>query len=285
MMYMSNNIFSLINAKEKGFSKAFKLMSEYTKNNYLKMSFLSIQELSKEIGLSPATITRFSQNLGISGYSALQKGIREIVQNEIKPMREIRNSIMEPTKDKDILEKTIDLNIKNLEGTYSNSLKEAFKKAVDTVTSARKIYIIGLRSSYAVAYYLYFMLAEFMDNVIILSPGTQDMFDRISCISNLDVLVAISFPKYTKVTSQVVGHFKNSKSNIIVVTDSFSSPIAVRSDALLIAKNSSTTYSFVSAMTILNALIVAVAKKKGKKRALNKLKEKEKILVKNDIYI
>lgn len=281
---MKANVFLLIDDKYNTLSKTFKIISDYIRQNYTIISFLSIKELSEKIGVSPASITRFSQELGFSGYPAFQKEIQTILQKEISPMREIKNSISEHSNDEDLLKKTINTNIENLEKTYSDSLDESFKKAIGLIKNARNVYITGMRSSFSVAYYLYFMLGQFMDNVILLSAGTQDIFDRISYINSNDVLVAVSFSKYTKLTSQVVQHFKKQNCSIIAVTDSHASPVAINANALLIAKNSSTTYSFVSAMTILNALIIGIGKL-DREKTLKVLKEKERISIENDIYI
>lgn len=284
MVFLVKDIFNLIDEKYEFFSKTFKIISDYIKQNYSSISFLSIQELSEKVGVSPASITRFSQEIGFSGYPAFQKEIQMWLQKEIIPMKEIKNSIAECENEENILKRTIDQNIETLSKIYSSNLNESFNKAIELIHKARRVYIVGMRSSYSVAYYLYFMLSQFMDNVILLETGKGDIFDRISYSKKEDVLVAISFSKYTKLTYQVVQYFSNNGSPIISVTDSFSSPIAIKSDAVLIAPNSSTTYSFVSAMSILNALIIGIGKK-DKQRTLEKMKEKEKVAIDNDIYL
>ena len=280
---MKDNIFEILENKYNTFSKTFKHISDYVRDNYSDISFMSIKEFSEEVGVSPASITRFTQEIGFGGYPAFQRKIQELLQNEIGAMREIKNSISEKIHEDDLLKKTIELNIRNIENTYSDVTNNSFKNAIDILSKARQIYIIGLRSSYCVAYYLYFMLNQFMDNVILLSPGTGDIFDRIYSIDKSDVLFAIGFQRYTKLTLQIIEFFEKHMSPIIALTDKVSSPIAVKSNTLLIAKNSSTTYSFVSAMTILNALIIGMGKRNAQD-TLSSLKEKEKIAVENGIY-
>lgn len=281
---MDKNVFYIMAEKYDRFTKTFRIISDYIKENYTYAAFLSIQELSEKMGISPASITRFSRELGYSGFHEFQKEIQKITQKEIIPMKEIKNSISDLLNDDEILKTTIDLNIKNLQETYNNALDESFRKSVELISNGRRIYIIGLRSSYCVAYYLYFMLADFMDNIVLLSAGTADVFDRISNVNKDDVLVAIGFSKYTKLTYQVLKFFCEKSDKTIAVTDSYSSPLAVKSKVVLLTANSSTTFSFVSAMTVLNALIIAVGRK-DKQRTLNILEEKKKILLENDIHI
>lgn len=281
---MENNIFYLIDGKYDSFSKTNKLIASYVKQNYKIISFLSINELKEKTGVSTASITRFAQELGFNGYPDFQREVQKLLQKEITPMKEMKNFITSSRENENILKLTIDLNIKTLEATYNDELYESFKKAVDIINNAEKIYILGLRSSFSVGYYLSFMLRQFMSNIELLTAGTDDIYDRLSYVKKNDILITISFSKYTKLTSRITNYFKQKGNKIIAVTDSYSSPVAILGDTTLIAKSSSTTYSFVSAMTILNALIVAIGKQ-NTENTMKILKEKERILSDNDIYI
>ncbi|WP_027624045.1 MurR/RpiR family transcriptional regulator [Clostridium lundense] len=281
---MEDNIFNIIEKKYSSFTKTFKLISDYVRKNYSNIVFLSIQELGESMGVSNSSITRYCKELGYEGYAEFQKAIQTLVQKDITPMREIKKSIEDLKDEENILQKTIELNTISLQNMYSESLKIAFQRAVELVSGGKRIYIAGTRSTFTVAYYLYFMLVRFMDNIILLSPGQMDVYDRIYDIDKDDVLIAISFSRYTKFTSQVTDFFKNKGCQIIAVTDSYSSPIAVKGNCVLILQNSSSTYSYVAAMTALNALVTAVGAK-DKERSLVKMKEKEENCFENDIYI
>lgn len=281
---MGDNIFNIIDEKYSSFTKTFKLISDYIKENYSKIVFLSIQELGESMGVSNSSITRYCKELGYEGYAEFQKAIQTLVQKDITPMREIKRSISDLKDEEDILQKTIELNIAGLQNMYSENLKTAFQKAVELVSEGKRIYIVGTRSTFTVAYYLHFMLSRFMDNIILLSPGQMDVYDRIYDIDEKDVLIAISFSRYTKFTAEVTDFFKNKGCQIVSVTDSYSSPIAVKGNCVLILQNSSSTYSYAAAMTALNALVTAVGAK-DKERTLIKMNEKEKNCFENDIYI
>lgn len=277
-----DNIFVVIDSKYNSLSKTFKLIADYVKESYSLIPFLSIQELKEEIGVSTASITRFSQEIGFSGYPAFQKEIKEMVHSEITPMKQVR-SFISSDENENILLRTIELNIKTLESTYTENLNKSFEEAVEIIKGARKIYIVGARSSYAVAYYLSFMLGQFMENIEIITAGTVDTFDRLSYLKEDDILISISFSQYTKFTKQVTEYFHKRGNKVIAVTDSYSSPIAIKANTTLLTKSSSTTYSFVSAMTVLNALIIQIGKL-DKNKTLEIMKEKQRIAIENDIY-
>jgi DNA-binding MurR/RpiR family transcriptional regulator len=281
-IYLQDNPFTIINEKYQSFSKTFKAIADFITVNYSVVSFLSVQELSERIGVSTASIVRFSQELGYSGYQTFQRDIQVLVQSESASMLEVRTSIFDV--DEDPLREMFKLNIETLENAYTEALATDFQKAVEAVNKAGRVYIIGLRSTYTVAYYTSFMLSQFMDNVVLLSTASNDLFDHLTPAGPEDVLLAFSFSKYTRLTLQVVELMRERGLTIIAVTDRPSAPIAIRADITLIAKNSTKTFSFVSAMTIVNALVIALGRKDAD-GILRCLKEKEEINNKAGVYL
>lgn len=282
---MDIKILNLIEDKYEKLSKTFKLIANFIVKEYSSIPFLSVNELSKKIGVSNASITRFSQELGYSGFPAMQKEIQTIIEREIYHMREFKNSItIEEDDVENILRNTIDLNIKVLQSTYSEELYKTFNSAVELIKNCKKLYLLGSRSSYTVSYYFHYMLTQFMDNVELLSMGSGDTFNKLSYIKNEDLLFSFNFAQCTKFTYMVTEHFKKNGNKIIAMSDNYFSPIAKKADIVFIAKNTTSTYSFVSSMTILNALIIRLGKI-NKEKTLNRLKQQEKIALENDVYV
>jgi DNA-binding MurR/RpiR family transcriptional regulator len=244
---------------------------------------LSIQELSKRIGVSSASITRFAKAVGFSGYPALQKEIRKDVMENFLPMKNIKISIGEGGADGSILRRTIEQNAEALGVLYNEKLAENFSAATEIILNSRNVFVVGLRSSYCVAYYLSFMLSQFMDNVRLLDSDGSRIFDRAFFSSKDDSLVAISFERYTRLTAQVAKHFFGQGVPVITVTDAMSSPLAPYAKSCLIVPNNG-TYSFTSAITVLNALVVAVGAR-NKDSTLQTMNSREKLVLDNGIYI
>ena len=274
---MISNLFQLLDQHYEGFSKTYRIICDYVRSNYLDLSYLSIVELSRKIDVSVGSITGFCKAIGFAGYASFQKELQRMTQQEMFAMREIKNSISGGPKNDELLQDTIDTNILNLQRTYSDHLAQSFREAVDILCAGRRIYVIGLRSAYAVAYYFYFTLSDFKDNVTLLSLGEGDVFDRILHISSEDVLVTIGFEKYTKATCEITRFFRDHGCRIVALTDRLSSPLASMADAVLIAQNSSTTFSYVSAMPILNAVVIGIGLH-NKKRTLRELETRQNIL-------
>ena len=264
--------FKRIHEAYKNLSNTQKKIAEFLLSNYSKCAFLSIKEFSDLIDVSPASIYRFSCKLGYSGYPKFQKAVQYELQKELKPMKELVSSIEDPNNEKNVL--------KNM---YSEYTYKNFALVIDKIVKARMIYIFGLRSSFCTAYYFHFMLKQFMDNIVLLTLGCGAVYDKLQKMNEKDLIFLISFPPYAKETIEKLGYAKEKKTCIVGVTDSKTSPLALNADIPIIAKQSSETYSFVSVMTILNAIVIAVGKK-NKNKTIQLLKENQKYLTKNGVY-
>lgn len=280
---MEDNLLMILKRKQENLSKTQKKLAEYIEENIHSIPFLSIKELSEKSDVSLASITRFTRQLGLEGYSEFQKKAGELLKKEVIPMKEFKSSISS-NNDENVLRKLIDLNIKSLQGLYNEEIEKSFDESIDIIKKSRKLYICASRSSYSVAYYLYFMLKGFIENVDLISNGMSDSSNKLQYIKNEDCLIAISYSRYTKATYDITSFFYDMGCKIISITDSYSAPIALKSTTVLLAKNSLDSYSFVSAMTIANSLVTALGKI-DKDETLKRLEKQDEIAIKNNIYL
>lgn len=264
-------------------SKTNRTIYDYILENYPEVSFLTIHELSNKIGVSAASLTRFAKAMGFSGYISLVKEIQNDVKDEIRPMKGIKISIGLAKNDKDLLQTTINQNIKDLESVYNDGLAVNFTKAIEIIRSSRHIYVLGMRSSYSMAYYFFFMLSQFMDNVFLVDTGEGSVYDIISRASKEDAVFSIGFRRYTKSTVQITQYFHSLQSQVITLTDSTMSPLVSYASSSLIVPNNS-AYSFSPAITVLNALVVGIGAR-DKEATLEKMRQREEIVLANEIYL
>ncbi len=281
--YMDNNVLSIINENYSALTKTQKKLADFIKDNVHMIPFLSIAELGEKTQVSLASITRFTRELGFNGYSQFQKSAADLIRKDVVPMRELKHSITEEGEE-DILSRMIRLNINSLETLNSEDLKRNFQQSVDLITGCRKLYITAARSSFSVAYYLYFMLKEFMEHVELLTEGTGDISNKLQYIEKEDCLIAISYERYTRATYNIVSYLNKKGCPVIAVTDSHSSPIALKATTVLLAKHAVDTYSFVNSMTVANALITA-AGRRDKDNTLKKLERQDEIALEYGLYL
>ena len=284
---MIDNIFTRIQEKYNEFSPTHRKIADHIRQNYIEMTYQSISEISKEIGVSIGSITNFCKFLDYKGFQELHEELRRMAKSEIFPLRDIKKSITSQSlgSGQHILQQVISLNVDNLQCVFTDHLEQNFDRALKSLKKAQNIYILGLRSCYSLAFYFHFMLRDIgFRNVHLLSLGSGDIFDQVKDVKQGDLVFSISFQSYTKATFEVTAYCLNNGADTIALTDLQSAPIAHGAKAVLIAKNNSTSFSFVSAFTILNALVIGLGRS-NQARTIQYLEEMKATLQEQHVHL
>ena len=258
----SKKLISDIQTQYTRLSKGQKLIAQYILNNYDKVAFMTACKLGESVGVSESTVVRFANTLGYSGYPKLQAALQELIKNKLTTVQRVEMA-NDYSDENTILNKILKGDIDNIRETLEEIDGEAFQEAVSRLLKARKIYILGMRTSFVVAQYLGFYLGIILDNVHTVRMDMGDAFEQIVRIGEDDVVIAFSFPRYSKKSFQLVKYAKDKGAKVISITDSLFAPIASVSDNTLIVKSNMASFvdSLVPAMSVANALAVAVGMK------------------------
>ena len=144
---------------------------------------------------------------------------------------------------------------------------EAFEMAVDTILNARRVYVVRIRSCAPLASFLSFYLNLICDNVTAVhTNSSSEIFEQLLRIDEEDVIIGISFPRYSMRTLKALEFASNRKAKVITITDSVHSPMNLYSSCNLIARSdmASIVDSLVAPLSVINALVVALCMKKQK---------------------
>ena len=266
-------------------SKGHKLIASLILEHYDKAAYMTASKLGAEVGISESTVVRFADEIGFNGYPDLQHSLREIVRNKLTTLQriEITNNRI---GNSDILDKVVCSDIDKLRITLDKINHDHFNSAVDAIVSAENIYIVGMRSSSTIAEFMSFYFNLIFDNVKHVSgSGGSEIFENIMRISSKDVMIGISFPRYSKRCINAVQYAKSQGAHIVALTDSNISPIAKLADSLLLAESDMASFvdSLVAPLSIINAIIVAAGMKK-KEEVSNTFKRLEEIWDEYDVY-
>ncbi|HBG5892328.1 TPA: MurR/RpiR family transcriptional regulator [Clostridioides difficile] len=258
----SKHLISNIQSQYTRLSKGQKLIAQYILNNYDKVAFMTACKLGETVGVSESTVVRFANALGYSGYPKLQAALQELIKNKLTTVQRVEMA-HDYSNDFAILNKVLKSDIDNIRSTLEEIDERAFKEASNKLLRARKIYILGMRSSFVVAQYLGFYLDIILDNVHIIRMDMGDAFEQIVRINEEDVIVAISFPRYSKKSYQIVNYAKEKGAHVISLTDSLFAPVASLADNTLLVKSNMASFvdSLVPALSISNALAISVGMK------------------------
>lgn len=248
-------------------SKGQKLIAEYILKHYDKAAFMTAAKLGISVGVSESTVVRFANELGFSGYPKLQKSLQELIKNKLTTVQriELSNDIVSHESP---LKSVLKSDMENIRITLEKINHKTFDDVIDSIFRAKKIYIIGLRSSTAIADFLGFYLNLILDNVKVVGYGISDIFEQLINLTGDDLVIGIGFPRYAARTIEALAFAKSRNAEVAAITDSLLSPLASAADYTLIAQSNMASFvdSLVAPLSVINALIIAVG-----------LKEKEKI--------
>ena len=264
---MSKKAYDLIKdiqEKYEEFSKGQKLIADYIISQYDKAAFMTASKLGEVVGVSESTAVRFATKLGFEGYPELQKLLQDLIKSKLTSVQRIAvsSSRMSP---ENILKSVLQSDMDKIKNTFEHIDQEEFNTIVQCILEANKIYILGVRSSAALASFLGFYFNLIFDNVrLVHTTSVSEMFEQIVRASEGDVVIGISFPRYSKRTIKAMQFAKDKGSTVIAITDNKKSPVSVNADYTLTAESDMASFvdSLVAPLSVINALIVAIGNKK-----------------------
>jgi DNA-binding MurR/RpiR family transcriptional regulator len=262
--FMSKDILSMIAANTNSFSKGQKRIATYILNSYDKAAFITANQLGQAVGVSESTVVRFAAELGYDGYPGMQRALQEMVRNKLTSVQriEIGNDRL---GNQDILSQVIHSDIDKLRMTLDEVNRVSFEGAVDSIAKAKRIYILGVRSSSAIAGFLGFYFNLIFESVsLIHTNSVSEVFEQLFRIGPDDVFIGISFPRYSSRTARAMRFAHDRSATTIAITDSESSPLASWATYSLLAKSDMVSFldSLVAPLSLVNALLVATARKR-----------------------
>lgn len=252
------DLISNIRKEFESLSKGQKLIARYIIDNYDKAAFMTAAKIGEVVGVSESTVVRFANTLGYPGYPNLQDALQELIKNKLTTVQRIG---MDDYSNKGVaIKKVLKKDIDNIRNTIDEIDVEVFERAVASILKARKVYIIGLRSSNALAEYLGFYLRVMLDDVQVVSLGISDIFEQLLRIGEDDIVIGISYPRYSKRTLEAVRYAKGQGAKILAITDSDTAPISAMADYILYAVSNMHSFvdSLVAPMSLINSLIVGI---------------------------
>lgn len=260
--------FDLIDNIKENFSslsKGQKLIAEFIINNYDKAAFMTAASIGDLVGVSESTVVRFAITLGYEGYKELRKELHELIKTKLTTVQRLSMTDKYSSKE-NALKKVLEKDVENIQKTIDEIDYKQFDEAIKLILNARHVYILGLRSSSFLAGYLGFYLNFLVKDSNVIVAGPNDVFEQLLKVDSEDVIIAMSYPRYSRRTLEAIDFAKEKGSKIISITDSLMSPAAKESHIALVASSDmlSVVDSLVAPMSLINALIVSIGMDKSK---------------------
>ncbi|MCL2719546.1 MAG: MurR/RpiR family transcriptional regulator [Lachnospiraceae bacterium] len=260
---MEHDIISRMNEKFPRMSKSHKAIAAYIADHYEEAVFMTAAKLGETIGVSESTVVRFATGIGYDGYPEFQRVLEEWVKNKLNKVQKVGAKYGKSSQS-EILAAVLQSDIEKIQNTITNLDPVAFEAAVDSIINARSVYLIGLRSCEPLAEFLNFYLNMIRDRVILLkTTSVTELFEQMLRINEKDVIIGISFPRYSMRTLKAMEFASDRNAKVITITDSIHSPMNLYSSCNLLARSDmvSIVDSLVAPLSVINALVVALCLK------------------------
>jgi DNA-binding MurR/RpiR family transcriptional regulator len=259
-MNSNADLINLIKSNYYKFSKGQKQIAQFIIEHYDKAAFMTAAKIGETVDVSESTVVRFASTIGFSGFPDLQKALQVLIKNKLTTVQRI--GLDEDDEDTDKLHKKIIRNeMNNLRLLMEDVNIAGLEKATELILNAKKVYILGLRTSSTLANYLGFYLDVILDNVKVLNnTGVNSLYEEIIRVKETDVLIVISFPRYSNMSIDATKFVKEHNAKIIAITDTEASPFYSMADVALLAKSNIVSFvdSLVVPMCMLNNLIINI---------------------------
>ena len=282
---MASDILTTIHDQLRTFSKGQKLIANYILQSYDKAAFMTASRLGKTVGVSESTVVRFAVELGFDGYPSMQRTLQELVRNKLTSVQRIEVA-NDRIGNQDVVSTVLQAVIDTLRKTSETLDRREMNESVELILQAKRIYIIGVRSSTAIADFLNFYFRNIFENVsLVSSTSTSEMFEQMLRVGKGDVVIGISLPRYSSRTVKTMQYAKDCGAATIAITDKPDAPAGKLADHVLVAKSDmvSIVDSLVAPMSVVNALIVAVSRRR-EEQVSTTFKNLERLWDEYDVY-
>lgn len=258
-MEQRQELLARINQTGRRLSKGQKRIAEYIVNHYDKAAFMTASKLGDKVQVSESTVVRFAIALGYDGYPALQKALQEMIRNRLTAVQRVE--MTGDMSESAVLGTVFKADMQNIRQTIEDLDEVNFSRTVDALCEAERVYVVGVRSSAPLAQFLGYYMNFIRDNVMVITSGISDVLEQVARVGEKDVVLGISFPRYSRRTIEAMNYAKGKGATVVSLTDTPLSPLGEASDFCLTARSDMASFvdSLVAPLSMINALIVAMS--------------------------
>lgn len=258
-MEQRQELLARINQTGRRLSKGQKRIAEYIVNHYDKAAFMTASKLGDKVQVSESTVVRFAIALGYDGYPALQKALQEMIRNRLTAVQRVE--MTGDMSESAVLGMVFKADMQNIRQTIEDLDEANFSRTVDALCGAERVYVVGVRSSAPLAQFLGYYMNFIRDNVMVITSGISDVLEQVARVGEKDVVLGISFPRYSRRTIEAMNYAKGKGATVVSLTDTPLSPLGEASDFCLTARSDMASFvdSLVAPLSMINALIVAMS--------------------------
>lgn len=253
------------------------------------VALLSLREQARRAGLAPATLTRLAQRLGLRGYDGVRKLHADAMRQRPESYRGRAEELLvrrHSEGDSALVQDIFASLTQHLQNLSSPDAIKRFTSAADMIAAGRRVFCLGLRSSFAVAYIFHYVRSLFGSNSVLVDGSGGSGVDVLRTIGEADVLLAVSVNRYVAHTIEAAKFAKARGASVIALTDSEISPLAIIADRAVLVRTDTPSFfhTMAPAFAAVECLAALVAARRGDE-TLAALDESERQLAAFGTYV
>ena len=251
-----------------------KSLAEYFIDNFERIPFLSVHDIAGDSTASTATVVRFAQRIGYSGFSELRNAISGTIQHDLNQDR----FPFIDNLDDEVLTSVANQDIADINNTLNTLDRKNFKKTIDLIVGANQIYTAGLGVSYLMSQILSYQLNQVGQNARAFRQGDANFLEQLLFLKKDDLLIVLSYPPYSRETIDAAKFAKSQGIRVVAITNKSAAPVTFYTDCHLVVKSENMLYtnSFAAISVIINAISTECARR-DKERVEEILQQFERI--------
>jgi len=232
------------------------------------VALLSTREQARRAGVTPATMTRLAQRLGLSGYDGVRALHADAVRRRPESYRGRAEELLERRAsegDPALIQDIFAALTQHLQNLASGDAVRQLAVAADRIAAADRVFCIGMRSSFAVAYVFHYVRSLFGSKSVLVDGSGGSGLDALRTIGNGDVLLAISVRPYVQQTIDAATYAGDRRAHVIALTDSELSPLAAVSNHVIVVGTETPSFfhTMAPAFAAVECLAALVAARRG----------------------
>ena len=286
---MGTTVMNQIESRLDGLTKLQKKLANFVLSDPIQAAFMTVDQLSHAVGVSTATVVRFSTELGYSGYTEFQGKLQEHLKDRAKPSSKLQlrmESSASAGQKQDITTTTTQLALENIERTFEGLSPQNLEIIADKVLRAEKIYCAGMRTSLCVSSYLGYNLGRMLDAPCTVCSNSGELPEQIRKLTDKDVVFVITMSRYSRQIVEFAKLAKKKNATVIAFTDKYVSPLSGCSDYQLVAKAASDGFhNSVVAFCYLVDVLLSICCRKAPEQINRNLKASEQVLYDTNFMI
>lgn len=276
------NVLERIRQARGSLTSSQRKIADYVLGHLEEAAFASSVLIARRVGVSESTVTRFAQALGFDGFPALKEALRESLLGRLRTTDRMELS---PGSDGSILFEALRKDLAVLNMVLEGPPLREFSLFVEELSRARVVYVLANRSTYALGYYFYFYMG-WLGRPCRLLSGRNELYESLLSASSEDVLLAMTFPRYYRESLEGVRLARGLGVRVLLITDDYMSPAAGFADHVLPVPTDFVSFvdSPVAPMSVINALVVAIASRGGH-AVRRRFEELERVWKEEKVYL